>query len=718
MIPLYLLLENFMSHARSELDFTQFDMALIVGMENDDPDSSNGIGKTALFDAIRWALYGKCRFRVKKRVIKRGKVACSVTFVFQLQNETYKIVRKMSQRAASSEVSLLVKDGTNWRDLSCDTATATGEKIEELIRLGHDTFVNSQYFKQNEIMQFVSATASQKKDILKESLVIEIWDKYQEKAKDVARRLGARIAALDERIKSFGDLDRDIAVNAAAMDGLKARIEKAQGKIADGVRELESARAEAAEFAEVGSETAATRIKAIVARGAAIKARKQAIVGELADYSQLVDKAQENQETLEKRLVEFAHQVLVVSAHPERAKAEAIFRRLAPARKLPSFAVFCDKLVQDKAAFAEHRRKADDAALQLKQLLALEPGKKCPTCLSVFDDPDKVVQQRKKRVKFLENAKRDAEAMADDLLRAIARQEKVVAKANSAALQLGHVEFSLSQTEGQRSQLVAWHEALEKELRNLAAEWKSLREEKAGLQEDGDEEAVETSRRRIAALESGLETTRKELMAMSVEYGNLQGHAEDLECRLSERKTLLAQKPALSKEVDIHNQLVKAFGKGGVPAIIMENVTDDLRNYANEVLKRISDKPMSIDFITQKKTEAGSWSETFDIAVTIDDETNEFEDLSGGEQVRVAIAVRLALSSVLMRRMGSSIRFLLLDEVDEALDRRGVQTLADTLHALSKEFKILVITHNDAMKERFDHIITVHKGPAGSFLRQ
>jgi DNA repair exonuclease SbcCD ATPase subunit len=37
---------------------------------------------------------------------------------------------------------------------------------------------------------------------------------------------------------------------------------------------------------------------------------------------------------------------------------------------------------------------------------------------------------------------------------------------------------------------------------------------------------------------------------------------------------------------------------------------------------------------------------------------------------------------------------------------------------LSKDFKILVITHNEALKEKFNHIITVVKQPEGSVIRQ
>jgi DNA repair exonuclease SbcCD ATPase subunit len=709
MIPLHLLLENFMSHARSELDFTQFDMAIVVGSNDTGDDHiSNGVGKSSLLDAIRWVIYGKHRFHIKKRVIKRGRVACSVTFVFRIQDNTYKIVRKMSQRAASSEVSLLVQDGQNWRDLSCDTATATGEKIEELVGLSHDTFVNSVYFQQNELMRFAAATANQKKEILKESLGIEVWDRYQDKAKEIARRFSAQASVLDDRIKSFGDLDRDFSANKAAMGDLGARIAEMRERIAEDARKLEAARA-----ATCGH-SASNRLEAIAARAAAIRDRKQAIMAELANYGKLAEKGRLDRATMEERLVEAARQVLMVSGHLGRPQAEAIFRRFVPGRRLPSYAAFCDRLEQDRANLRAQQAKVDDVALKLQQLLALDPGKKCPICLTTIDDLDKVIQQRRKRTRFLENAGRDAQAELAELARAVARQEAIVSKADLAASRLEHMGSALAELDLRIGNLAMWCASLEEEIRALAEEWRSLKDEKARL----DAVGMGSEPKLAENLSVSLEKLRNNLLEASTEYGNLQGRARDLERRISERQALVAQRPTIARELDIHNQLAKAFGKGGVPAIIMENVTDDLRNYANEILKRVSDKPMSLDFVTQRKTESGSWTETFDLVVTVDDEANEFDDLSGGEQVRVAMAVRLALSSVLMRRMGSDVKFLLLDEVDQALDRRGVQSLADTLKILSKEFKILVITHNDDMRERFDHIITIQKGPTGSFLRQ
>jgi exonuclease SbcC len=66
MVPLKLSLKNFLSYGEntSTLDFRGFDIACLSG--------KNGHGKSALIDALTWALWGKCRVKIKEEVIKRG----------------------------------------------------------------------------------------------------------------------------------------------------------------------------------------------------------------------------------------------------------------------------------------------------------------------------------------------------------------------------------------------------------------------------------------------------------------------------------------------------------------------------------------------------------------------------------------------------------------------------------------------------------------------
>lgn len=729
MIPVSLKLENFMSHARSELDFSQFDAALVMGAHNDDLDVSNGVGKTAIFDAILWSLFNKCRFRKLDKVIRRGSPSARVEFVFEMEGKTYRVDRRISTRG-SAEVSFHLKAGDSWEqaeDLGGDTATMTNRRILEIVRLSHDTFINSVYFKQNDIARFASATAGQRKEILKEVLNIGVWDRFQDVAKSRSRKLKDQAAELADRIRSLGDLDRELDDNAQSMGALelemqscRSRLEAKEAALDDAKERLRSAEAALAKVS--GEEVAGIRrrLGQISSRSREILARRDVIRKEARQNTEEAEKAAAEFDRLAEELPSLAGAVAKVKQHGSRSSAlEILGSDPEPSGDRETVAAL-------EKALSALRAKAATLQLQLRQLTALEPGGECPTCLSEIGDVEMVLRSRSRRQEELERLIAQHEDAEKDVMRDLDEQASLFAAADSAALGMERLKLNMARAEERQAAAEKANARLKDELGLLAREWSDLAAEKETLAErlEGLGDAEELKKKtEEAAQETNLLGTevaalRRRQMEVGVSYGSLQGHAEDLKRRVSEKNALEARHAVLLQDLDTHRRLAKAFGKDGVQAIIMENVTEDLRNYANSVLRRVCRTPMSLDFVTQHQTGSGSWTETFDIRVAMDGDQADFEDLSGGEQVRVSIALRLALSRLLMRRVGSTVRFLLLDEVDQALDRQGMQSLAATINALSQEFKILVITHNDSMKDRFDHLIVVQKGPHGSIVEQ
>lgn len=77
------------------------------------------------------------------------------------------------------------------------------------------------------------------------------------------------------------------------------------------------------------------------------------------------------------------------------------------------------------------------------------------------------------------------------------------------------------------------------------------------------------------------------------------------------------------------------------------------------------------------------------------------EMLSGGEKSLVSIAVLFALISV------SPPPFLVLDEVDAALDERNTKRFAELIKDFSKKSQFIIVTHNRATMESSDMLYGV-----------
>ncbi len=167
-----------------------------------------------------------------------------------------------------------------------------------------------------------------------------------------------------------------------------------------------------------------------------------------------------------------------------------------------------------------------------------------------------------------------------------------------------------------------------------------------------------------------------------------------------------------------YEALREAFGKNGVPAMIIESVLPELEASANALLGRMTAGRMTVRFETQRLTQRGDTSETLEIRINDELGERSYEMFSGGEAFRVNFAVRIALSRLLARRAGARLRTLIIDEGFGTQDAQGREQLIDAIHAIEDDFdRIFVITHIEELRDAFPARIEVRKDDRGSSAR-
>ncbi len=186
----------------------------------------------------------------------------------------------------------------------------------------------------------------------------------------------------------------------------------------------------------------------------------------------------------------------------------------------------------------------------------------------------------------------------------------------------------------------------------------------------------------------------------------------ELEGRLKEKKE---QMETATKQEKIMKDLVLAFGKKGIQAMLIEMAIPEIELEANKLLARMTDNRMHIKMETQRETKKGSVAETLDINISDELGTRNYEMFSGGEAFRIDFAIRIALSKLLARRAGAPLPTLIIDEGFGTQDNTGIEKIKEAITMIQDDFeKILVITHIADFKDAFPVRIEIVKTPDGS----
>lgn len=188
-----------------------------------------------------------------------------------------------------------------------------------------------------------------------------------------------------------------------------------------------------------------------------------------------------------------------------------------------------------------------------------------------------------------------------------------------------------------------------------------------------------------------------------------------IEVSRERKRNLEQQYGVIQEEIGLYNDLREAFGKNGIPAMIIESAIPELEESTNRLLNRMTDGRMAIRFDTQRTNKSGNTIETLDILISDELGQRSYDLFSGGEGFRINFALRVALSQFLARRAGARLQTLIIDEGFGSQDAVGRERIVEAINAIKGDFElVLIVTHIDELLDLFPARIEVRKTAMGS----
>ena len=144
-------ISNILSIENATLSFSENGLILVDGW-NQDTESANGAGKSSIFHALSWGIYGQCPRQVSVTdLVRRGSREARVTVDIELSKDRV----------------LRVERGRPKSFRSCiNDDEITEAEYERIIPIDYDQFILAQYFAQGLGSRFLDLNDSGRKDLI------------------------------------------------------------------------------------------------------------------------------------------------------------------------------------------------------------------------------------------------------------------------------------------------------------------------------------------------------------------------------------------------------------------------------------------------------------------------------------------------------------------------------------------------------------------------
>ena len=658
---------DFLAHHDTKLDFSN-DATVFVGQ--------NGAGKSSIIDAITFSLFGAHTRKNNKSLIRRGANKSLVKVDFSANGKNYRTVRQIDAKGTLT-AQFLEKNGEDFIPIAEGERKQFGEsmteEVEKVLGINFEKLKIASIVQQGELNSIIKAKPKEFKELLNTIIGID--------------RLDVAVESMKEVLKEFRkDIQTKHGFDDTQIELLENRMNEFQNEITNSkpmMKKLEEEKqVRETKIIQIEQEVEKDSVKEIQLRE--LEDQKE----ELLSYAkETIKKIQREVMEEERKVNECKGCFSIVSKRGE------IERRLFKLEE--ELQTISKELVE-----SEKKKIRFEEQGEFANRLELKDGK-CPVCDSKVDHLNPLFQKEhlEEEIKTLDRKISQTKEKQVELEDSIEKINDELREAENADIKLKTHNIS---TETELEQIAATIKEKVKKIKDIPITINSGQL----LEASSIDAHAKMKYEKILQIEkttSGfnqeefllkkkdLIQNRDRLRQIDQEFGAISNRIENAEQQLERNRIILDELHNVRKYViELENIQKNVYSIDGPVAKSLRSwALDIISEKASEYLEKLNTKIQRIS-LSQK---------TRDVNITCYARSTmlELESLSGGEQVSIALSLRLGMAHLLG---ASNLNFMILDEPTTHLDSERRKALVGVLSQLASirgeeaSMQFIIISHD------------------------
>ena len=694
MILKTLALKNFRKFKNATIEFPD-GVTGIVGL--------NGAGKSTIFEAIAWVLYGSVAARTSSDQIKREGAetteSCRVELDFIFEGDAYRIVREMRGKSLTTSATATING-----KIAATGAEVVSKYTQKKLGMDFKSFFTSIFARQKELNALSSMNASERRPLILRMLGIDSLDDVIREIKSDKKTKDAVVEKLESNLVGESGENR-IGKYKDEIKNFKAKKEQAHLSIKKSKEKIQAFSKEIM-ILEKNCVTSKSNYEKINLRKENLSEKKTQYEDKIKlqdEIKKLQDKMAERQKNIEnqqKKAKDFENiETNLKEAESRLNKIDKSLEKIV-------------KVIEQKNTLVA-RIKKDIKEIERKEskIKKMGPDAKCPTCERVLSDQygqllkkfkDEIIKNEKEISLFLKELEKEK-----------AEREKFIREEQALEKKRNYLQSQLREKE----RIITTIENLSKEIKSEKTDMKRKKTLlKKIISVKFDQKEFETVKKQV---EIFYKTYQKSLEKLSNKKEDLNLIKLDLEKKEGEEKLVSQEIKNISEKIDELNEFKKRIKDERNTVQYLGMLSEVMFSFRTHLISRI--RPTLSDYasdffarLTDSKYNEIELDENYNLMVYDEGKLYSIERFSGGEEDLANLCIRLAISEVITERAGGIFNFIILDEIFGSQDTVRRHNIMKSLNGLSSKFRqIFLITHIDDLKNDMENVIYVTENEDG-----